>query len=302
MRADRLLRLILVLSDGRPRQAQSLADELEVSLRTLFRDLDALREAGIPVTTTRGRTGGVSLPRGWTRYASGLSAEEVVPLAALAPAQPQLQAALTKIVAALPSMLQARAEDARQRLLIDPSPWWSWRDPPEALDRLREAVWADRPVQLQYRDGQGKLSDRRVSPLALVLKADRWHLVAQTEQGPRVFRADRILQATVLSERASRPADFDLPSFWKAHCQGFVQQRPEYRVRLQLTERGREMLAERRPSLEREEILGAEHPVLDFQKEDIALGQIVALGPEGKVLSPKSLQERLQELARHWLG
>jgi predicted DNA-binding transcriptional regulator YafY len=302
MRADRLLRLILVLSDGRPRGAQALADALEISLRTLFRDLDALREAGIPVSTTRGRTGGVSLPRGWTRYASGLSLEEVEPLAALAPAQPQLQAALTKIVAALPSMLQARAEDARQRLLIDPSPWWSLKEPPEALERLREAVWADRQVQLRYRDAQGRLTDRRCCPLALALKAERWHLVADTEQGLRVFRADRIQEAVVLAERFTRPADFDLPSFWRAHCRGFVQQRPEYRVRLQLTERGRELLAEVRPPYEREEILGAALPELDFQREDIALGQVIALGPEVKVLSPAPLLQRLRALASHWLS
>ncbi|MFN7145690.1 MAG: helix-turn-helix transcriptional regulator, partial [Myxococcota bacterium] len=299
MRADRLLRLIRLLSDGRPRTVPVLAEALEVSGRTLARDLEALEVAGVPVETTRGRNGGVSLPRGWSRLGVGLTAAEVVPLAALGilprdeAVETTLGTALGKIVAGLPAAQRLQAEEARQRLLIDPTPWWS--DPPAAphLDRLREAVWADRRVRVVY-GGRA----REVDPLALVLKAETWYLVAATAEGNRVFRCDRIEAVEVLDAPAVRPPDFDLVATWRDWCARFEATRPSFPVRLHLTARGRERLAALRPSSERAHIHAAPEPEVDFHRLDIALSQLVQLGADARPLGPPELLEAMCAVAR----
>lgn len=302
MRADRLLRLIRLLSDGRPRTVPVLAEALEVSARTLARDLEALEVAGVPVETTRGRNGGVSLPRGWSRLGVGLTAAEVVPLAALGiprdeAVETPLGTALGKIVAGLPAAQRLQAEEARQRLLIDPTPWWSDPAPAPHVDRLREAVWADRRVRIGY---GGR--PREVDPLALVLKAETWYLVAATPDGPRVYRCDRIEAVEVLDTPAVRPPGFDLVATWRDWCARFEATRPSYPVRLRLTERGRERLAAIRPSSERAALLTAPEPEVDFHRLDIALSQLVQLGPDAHVLHPPELRDAMCAIARSWLA
>ncbi len=302
MRADRLLRLIRLLSDGRPRTVPAVASALEVSERTVARDLDALAVAGVPVETTRGRNGGVSLPRGWSRLGVGLTAAEVVPLAALGiprdvAVETPLGTALGKIVAGLPAAQRLQAEEARQRLLIDPTPWWSDPEPAPLVERLREAVWADRHVRIDY---AGRGEEREVEPLALVLKADTWYLVAGTAEGPRVFRCDRILRVEVLDARFTRPAGFDLVATWRAWCERFQATRPSLRVRLRLTERGRERLAALRPASERAAIRSDAEPEVDFQRVEIALGQLVQLGDDVEVLGPGEVLAAMRGIVQAW--
>jgi predicted DNA-binding transcriptional regulator YafY len=306
LRADRLLKLILALSDGRRRTAAQLADQLEVSERTIYRDLEALVEAGVPVRTIRGPDGGVELPREWRRLPTGLTTAEVAGLAvltvpaSLATLEDPLRTALAKVVAALPEPLRAQAEAARQRLLIDPSPWWTSAEAPPALDRLLDAVWGDRRVKLRYRDAQGRDSDPVVDALALVVKADRWYLVGGTDRGPRLYRGDRIAAAEVLDQRFDRP-DVDLRALWVEHQRSFLRSRPSFPVRLRLTRSGQERLAAARPASERANILAADEVVVDFQRLDIALAQLAPLGAEARVLAPSELIVHLHDLARAWL-
>lgn len=292
MRADRLLELILVLGDGRRRTASALAERLEVSERTILRDVEALQAAGVPVETTRGPEGGVALPRAWARVIAGLTADEVAALASLR--LPAVERALGKVIAALPAMQRAQAERARQRLIIDPSPWWSATATPPSLDVLREAVAAEVEVRLGYGD-----RIRTVRPLGLVVKAERWYLLAETDEGLRTFRGDRVSSTERTEVPFTRDPDFDLGRAWEEAKAGFLASRPSYPVTLSLTEAGRRALLAQRPAGEREEI-EREPATVDFQLEHIAVSSLAILGAEARVLAPPALSERLAELARAW--
>ena len=292
MRAERLLRLILILGDGRRRTAAALAGALEVSERTILRDISALAEAGIPVESARGPEGGLSLPRAWARYAAGLTADEVAALAAWS--DPAVEVALGKVLAALPAMQRAQAEAARQRFLVDPSPWWSDDRAVADLDVLRDAVTAEQEVRLTYR-GEA----RTVRPLGLVVKASRWYLIAETDLGRRTFRGDRIEAAVLTGTRFARDPSFDLRAAWEEEKMSFVLSRPSYPVVLSLTEAGRRMLLAQRPVSERGSIV-SEPATVDFQREEIALAQLVALGSEARVLEPRGLIARMAEIAASW--
>ncbi len=302
MRANRLIRLILALGDGRRRTAAALAAQLEVSERTILRDVDALGIAGIPVTATRGPDGGIALPRTWARPVSGLFADEVAGLAALSvPAvlggvslDRAADVALAKVLAALPAVQRAQAEEARQRLLVDPSPWWADATAPACLDTLRDAVFTERLVRLVY---AGRA--RTVRPLGLVVKADRWYLVADTDGGRRTFRGDRVEAAEALGERFERDPDFDLRAAWQEAKASFVASRPSYPVTLVLTDAGRTALAALRPTADHAALV-ADPAVVDFQCEHIALAQLVLLGGEARVLAPMALVERMREVAAAW--
>lgn len=302
MRADRLIRLLLILSDGRRRTVGQLAGALEVSPRTLFRDLDALELAGVPLLITRGAEGGVALPAGWTRLPAGLTAPEIELLVALSLPRGLsgvgLETALGKVAAALPAALRAHAAAARQRLLIDPSPWFGELAQLPALDALREAVWQDSRVWLRYRAADGRESERLVEPLALVVKGERVLLLADTPKGRRTFRVDRVLSAEPNGERFVRPADFELREAWQAMQREFLEGRPQYPVTLEADAPTRERLAEMRPAAERSKILGDEPLVVDFEREDIAVAQLALCG--ARVVAPEALQARLRGLAAAW--
>ncbi len=307
MRADRLLKLILALSDGRRRTAQQLADQLEVSERTIYRDLDALTEAGVPVRTTRGPDGGVELPEQWRRAPTGLTTPEAAALAvlgvpsSLGALEGRARTALAKVVAGLPPGQRVEAEAARRRLLVDPSPWWSGSAAPASLDRLLDAVWGDRQVRLAYTSGEGRRSEPTLDALALVLKADRWYLVGGTPGGPRIYRGDRITAVEVLDETFARP-DLDLPRFWAAHARRFVAERPSFPVELRAGDEGRRRLAEVRPEAEREGIRTADPLIVDFQRVDIAIGQLAPLAEEVTVVGPPELVARLRRIGAAWAG
>jgi predicted DNA-binding transcriptional regulator YafY len=308
MRADRLLRLTQILADGRRRTASSLAARLEVSERTILRDVEALQDVGVPITASPGSDGGIALPAGWGRLITGLSAGEVRALAALATSKTlgelgePLDSALAKVLAALPTTQRALAEQARQRLLIDPEPWWRGAGP-QVLDAVHEALWADRQLRLSYEDRQGRRSERDVSPLGLVLKGGRWHLLAETAAGRRVFRGDRVRAVTLLEAKAARPEGFELREAWREATEGFVTSRPRFDVTMRLTPAGRALLAELRPAAERAQILSAEGPLtLDLQQEEIAWATVTQLGEHLHVLAPEALRVRAQRMAQRWLS
>ena len=311
MRADRLVRLMMLLQESGRLTVPELARRLEVSERTVHRDLDALSTSGVPVFATRGAKGGVSLLEGWKTKVTGLTRAEIHALSAIgAPGalddlelSKPLRSGLVKLAASLPTVQRATAEHARQRLLVDPSPFFGEREPVPHLEALREAAWLNRKVAFTYRDFDGRSAERVVDPWALVVKADRWYLVAGTERGPRVFRGSRIERATVLEEAFTRPEGFDLPSFWQDWCRRFSEKRASYPVTLRCTAAGEEALAAIRPPSDGERMKrvrrrgGVKTVEIDFERETIAVGQL-CLVPEGvEVLAPERLRERLHSVA-----
>lgn len=220
MRADRLVATLLLMQARGRVTAAEIADELEVSVATARRDLEALSTAGIPVYPQPGRGGGWSLVGGARTDLSGLSSAEaqalfllVGPAAAVAP---EAKAALRKLVRALPGTFRADAEAAADAVVLDPARWGERsreRSPVVAL--LQQAVVGRRTVRFTY-EGRGReRAVRTVEPWGLVDKDEIWYLVAGTERGQRTFRVDRIADAEMTAETFDRPADFDLSSAWE---------------------------------------------------------------------------------------
>jgi predicted DNA-binding transcriptional regulator YafY len=218
MRVDRLLATLLLLQQRGRVTAGELAAELEVSVATARRDLEALSTAGVPVYPQAGRGGGWSLVGGARTDLSGLTAGEAQALFLLlgpTATTPALRGALRKLVRALPSTFRTDAQAAADAVVVDPSRWGE-RPPdlPERVGQLQSAVVRRRRVRLAYVDRRGGRTQRVVSPWGLVDKQDVWYLVAGTADGRRTFRVDRIEDVEVRDEQAERPADLDLAASW----------------------------------------------------------------------------------------
>jgi predicted DNA-binding transcriptional regulator YafY len=223
MRADRLVAVLLLMQARGRVTAAELASELEVSVATARRDLEALSAAGIPVYPQAGRGGGWSLVGGARTDLSGLSASEAQALfLLLGPATARVagpeaaRSALRKLVRALPQTFRADAEAAATATMIDPTRWGERdRDRPELVDVLQSAVVGRRKVRLTYAGRTRERTERLVDPWGLVDKDDIWYLVAGTERGQRTFRVDRIVAAEPTEQPAQRPDDFTLATAWQ---------------------------------------------------------------------------------------
>lgn len=219
MRADRLLAALLLLQAKGKVTAAEIATELEVSLATARRDLEALCTAGIPVYAERGRQGGWRLLGGARTDLSGLSAPEARSLFLLlgpaAATSPQVASALRKLLHALPQTFRARAEAAADAIMVDPARWGYEPEPgPPLWPELTAAVIERQELLLDYRSRTGPRADRRVQPWGLIDKAGRWYLLAGTDAGPRTFRLDRIQAAVPTGAEFELPSDLDLPGLW----------------------------------------------------------------------------------------
>lgn len=230
MRADRLVAALLILQGRNRVTAAELAEELEVSVPTARRDLEALSAAGIPVYAQAGRGGGWSLLGGARTDLSGLNATEAQALFLLlgpaASAAPDIRSALRKLVRALPGTFRTDAEAAADAVVVDPTRWSGTDRPrPELVDALQTAVIRRRKVRLTYTNRTQRRSERLLDPWGLVDKDETWYLIAGTDAGQRTFRLDRIVDATVTDEPAHRPADFDLSRAWDEVTEHVERQR-----------------------------------------------------------------------------
>ena len=220
MRADRLVATLLFLQSRGQVTAAEVARELEVSVKTARRDLEALSIAGIPVYSQPGRGGGWSLVGGARTDLSGLTASEARTLFLIAgpssAVTPEAKAALRKLVQALPATFRAEAEKAASAVVLDPAAWNGTAPAtPPHLEALQQAVIQEVQVRLAYTDAKGAASERVVHPLGLVSKGSTWYLVADTDKGLRTFRVWRVQSVEPTGEPAVRPRDFDLHQVWQ---------------------------------------------------------------------------------------
>lgn len=247
MRADRLLSIMLLLHARKRMTADELATHLEVSERTIYRDVDALSGAGVPVYTRSGINGGIFLDEGYRISLTGLSQEQVLSLFASAEAGPladigldrAVEDSLLKLFAALPQRHQHEVERMRQRFHIDPSGWFQRRNATAYVDDLQRAVWQDCRVQLTYQTVEHGIHSVTVDAYALVNKSDVWYMVGRKQSGDyRTYRLTRIHELTVLDEVFERDESFDLRDYWRASRQQFQAQMaqlfPPYPVRLRV--------------------------------------------------------------------
>ena len=242
MRADRLLSILMLLQTKGRMTAHDLAAQLEVSERTIYRDLEALSMAGVPVYAERGPGGGCALVDGYQTRLTGLTESEVQALFLLNIAGPladlglsrALDDAMLKLTAALPQPSRAHADFIRQRFHLDTNWWYHTDEPASCLQVLQEALWQDRKLVLFYHEDDGAWSERLAEPYGLVSKAGVWYLVASCHDEKCVFRITRIHHATISAESFIRQEDFELSRYWSDYCAHIETNRPGYAPSLRL--------------------------------------------------------------------
>jgi len=313
MRADRLLSLLMLLQTRGRLTAQQLAEELEVSERTIYRDIDALSVAGVPVYAERGAGGGFALLDSYRTNLTGLTEDEVralfmlsipAPLADLGVTQ-ALKTALLKLTAALPAARRADEAHVRQRIYLDSVGWFLTEEPAPHLHTLQQAVWEDRSLYLTYRLPFETQVERLVQPFGLVAKAGVWYVVCRRNGCMRVYRVSRVMDARFTDETFERPADFDLAAFWKQSCEELEAGQPCYTA----TVRVAPDLAPYLPHYFGDEIrrqIQAATPdeegwlTLEFTFESLeaARERILGFGRAVEVLSPQALRDTVLDFAQ----
>ncbi|ATB39400.1 DeoR family transcriptional regulator [Cystobacter fuscus] len=311
MKSSRLLALLLQLQRRGKATAPQLAAELEVSVRTLYRDVAALMAAGVPLWTEPGPQGGIRLVEGWRTRLDGLTAPEATALllsgAPRAVSDLGLAAvaasARAKVDATLPEALRARAGALRERFHLDAPGWFSRPEPLGALPAVAEAVWECRRLDLRY----GKEGvRRRVDPLGLVLKGGTWYLVARHRGEVRTYRVSRVARATLTGARFTRPEGFELAAWWEQTSAEFDRSLLRHPCTVRLSRRACRLLPHLLPHEAVREMLAAAGPEdaegwrtaeLRLESEDVAVDQLAGLGDGVEVLAPLSLRSRLHAVA-----
>ncbi|SFJ18911.1 Predicted DNA-binding transcriptional regulator YafY, contains an HTH and WYL domains [Thermoflavimicrobium dichotomicum] len=224
MRADRLMSILLILQKKGKVTTKELARELEVSSRTILRDLDALSGMGIPVVAERGKNGGWRLLDEYRQTLFALKKEEIASLFLAIPEsllkdlgidQP-FQAARQKLFSSLPSMVEPHAQKFWKRIYIDVEPWKETKEKSDWMEPILRAVWEERKLRIDYERADGQRKEQAIEPLGLVARGNKWYLVAVNEENEiRSYKVNRICSAVVLEEKFVRPEGFDLSSYWK---------------------------------------------------------------------------------------
>ena len=237
MRASRLVTLLLLLQTRGRMTAAQLATELEVSERTVHRDVDALSEAGVPIYAERGPHGGVQLVEGYRTRLTGMTADEAEGLFLSGLPGPAAElglgtvvtAARLKVLASLPSELRVRASRLVERFYLDAAGWFQESDPVPHLAAVAEAVWEGRRLWIEYERGDSRV-ERLLEPLGLVLKGGIWYVVASVEGAIRTYRLSRVVGARPLAETFDRPPGFDLASHWAESIAAYEREIPRIEV------------------------------------------------------------------------
>ena len=315
MRADRLLSIMLLLQIYRRMTARELASRLEVSRRTVQRDMESLSAAGVPVTAERGAGGGWSLVEGYRTNLTGLSAGEIQALFLTGP--PRLledlklnkasESGLIKLLAALPSVSRPDAEYVRQRIHVDVTGWNPTEETFPHLALLQDAVWRERKVLLTYGQSEDCAAVRLADPLGLVAKGSVWYLVASVSGDLRSYRVSRVRDVRVTEEPCERPAGFDLAAYWARASAEFKAKFPRFDATLRVHP---ELLPRLHAAVRFARVERVGPPAADgwsevhmrFQFEWEAAELALGLGPRVEVIEPESLRDRVVHLATQVLN
>ena len=312
MRASRLVSLLLLLQSRGGQTAAELARELEVSVRTIHRDVDALSASGVPIYADRGPHGGIRLVDGYRTRLTGMTADEAEALFLAGVPGPAAElglgtvvaAARLKVLAALPTELRARASRLVERFHLDAAAWYHADEPVPLLGPLSEAVWEAQRIQIAYNRGD-KTVDRILDPLGLVLKAGVWYLVAAADGQPRTYRVSRVAGVTPLEEPFERPEGFDLAAFWTESSAAYERDTPRVDITLRLPGERLARLHGVIGDRPYETLVRLDEPddegwlhvrvTLDWPSEVAA--QVLAIGPDCELLAPAELREKVASQA-----
>lgn len=318
MRASRLLSIMMVLQTRGRTSAEYLADELEVSVRTIYRDIDELSAAGVPVYAEKGRNGGFQLLDGWRTRLTGLTPPEAQALFLSGLPGPAADLGLgdaaagaeLKLLAALPADWQVEAQRVSSRFHLDAHGWFQTPFRSDFLKSIADAVWAEKRVAMSYQSWRG-FSERVVSPMGLVLKSGGWYVVALNDRGePRTFRIGQIKTLSVLEETFVRPADFDLAAFWTASTAQFERDVLVGEAHLKVTRRGRGRLMDISSAIrqvvealpERFDDEGWMELCVPIEEYGWASREILRMGAEVQVLGPADLRQLVGDMVRTIAG
>jgi predicted DNA-binding transcriptional regulator YafY len=316
MRASRLVSIILLLQARGRMTAEQLAAELEVSVRTIYRDVGSLHSAGIPLYGDAGPAGGYQLLGGYRTRLTGMTAAEVEALALAAVPGPAaelglggvLAAAQLKLDAALPAEMRARAALVRERFHLDAPGWYYDGGSVPHLSTVAGAVWSQRQIEIRYRRWRAPTDvTRRLDPHGIVLKAGKWYLVARGQSGMRTYRISQILGLTVLADHFERSPGFSLPAYWTAGIAEFRAGLNQGQAVIRLSPAGRERIAD----LYNAEVVRAvtatagqpDHcgwitatvPIESLQN---AQTEFLRLGADVEILAPAELRTRMSAIAQ----
>jgi predicted DNA-binding transcriptional regulator YafY len=311
VKADRLISLLLVLQSRRQCSARVLAERLEVSERTIYRDVDALGAAGVPVYAERGSTGGIVLAEGYRRALTHFNEDEIralfvsgaSPLADLG-LERGFKRALEKLHGGLADIQQRAAAKSRSRIHLDQRRWNQPEPPRALLTTLRRAIWDDRRLRIRYGDRNRAQSIRTVDGLGLVSKAGVWYLVARSDDELRTFRIERIRSAEELPEHFVRPKTFDLEEYWNESSARFaeVSRSSDCTVTMRASNDALERITYHWPA----EIVAARKREslvrVTFPGSEVAVFQILAWCDVATLVEPAEFRELLVARARRTLA
>lgn len=316
MRASRLLSILMLLQTRGRLSAQALAGELEVSVRTVYRDVDHLSASGVPIWAENGRLGGFELEPGWRTQLTGLTVPEAraVFLAGLPGPAAELglgeamASAQLKLMAALPDDWRSDADQVASRFHLDPADWYHQAAPAPHLRDVASAVWNRQRIRMRYESWE-RVGERIVEPLGLVLKSGVWYMVARSARAgaeARIHRVAAIHWLELLGEAFTPPPRFDLPAWWAESTARFEADLYHGTARLRVTEAGLNRLCKFNSRVavaalanaepcEREDWIETEVPI---ESVDHAAREMLRLGDQGEVLAPPELRVQLAAALR----
>lgn len=314
MRASRLVTILLLLQTRGRMTATELAEELEVSVRTVYRDVESLSTAGVPIYADRGPAGGYQLIEGYRTRLTGMTSEEAESLFLTGMPGPAaelglgtvLAAAELKLLAALPPELRSRASRIRERFHLDAPGWFRGGDRTPHLAAVADAVWRQRRLRVRYRRWDNSDATRELEPLGLVLKAGRWYVAATSAGQQLTYRVARILELEMLAETFDRPENFDLAAFWDSATRHVQETLYRNEAVIRLSPRGLQMIflcgevvaeAARRTAGD-PDADGWVEAVIPMETVEHGTRSLLQLGGDAEVLAPQELRDSIAETVR----
>ena len=310
MRADRLLSIVLLLQRHHQLTAKQLSENLGVTERTIYRDIDALSIAGVPVYTRTGPDGGCFLDEYYRSSLNWFTESELQTLLYTGSASPlsdlgmqsAMDNAILKLLTLLPGRNQKEADQMKQRLYLDPSGWYGTQERYPTLPLLKEAVWGDMMISALYETWDGEQQPRTLAPYSLVYKSGRWYLIAlrQGADSMRTYRVSRLSEIQLMADKFERDSNFDIVKYWEEASAQFIQRLPEYPVTLRAKHTTliyfRNVMTGRYDVIEEhvnELTLKVQYTVFEE-----ALTSVLGLGIDVDVIEPQELHDAVLERAK----
>lgn len=315
MQASRLLSILMLLQARGRVTAATLAQAMEVSQRTILRDIDQLSAAGVPLWGERGRAGGFQLREGWSTQLTGMTEPEANALLLAGLPGPATELGLgaaaasarLKMVASLPCAWREQADRMGQRLHIDPVDWYRAQDTPQFLREVADAVWHGRRLTVDYESWRGA-AQRELEPLGLVLKAGAWYVVARTvgSESERTYRLASILALKAMGRSFKRPRGFDLARSWQISAARFEAELHKLQARVRVSPRGLKWLSNGRIRVialpdeagHRSARAGWREVLLPIESIEHGARQLLSFGAEVEVIEPAALRSEVLKQAR----